>query len=250
MNFTQFASSAATRAQSHQECTECFEPLCSKPVVCLCNNAGKRSCSHIFHQECVDVSAVPLTCHLCMTLFQKVVVMPNPTENPEAWFRFVDYDGNGSLSYDEIMDGLKSQLKLDWRKIEMDIDGLWTKWDGDRSNSVSMAEFLDPVNGVIAYLKTHYAPTAPTRPMPDIRKDKRGWFEYWDEDRTGSLDKSEVCRALIKTFRQLNIDRHAVSGTLDVIWPIFDEDNSGHIELGEFCSRDNLADTIIAQLTQ
>ncbi len=46
----------------------------------------------------------------------------------------------------------------------------------------------------------------------------------------------------------MNIDRHAVVGTLDVIWPIFDEDESGSIEENEFCSRDNLADTIIAQL--
>jgi Ca2+-binding EF-hand superfamily protein len=36
---------------------------------------------------------------------------------------------------------------------------------------------------------------------PDIQQSARAWFEFFDEDGNGTLNKGEVTRALIKTFR-------------------------------------------------
>lgn len=249
MNFGQFANAAAQKAQKHQECTECFEPLCNHPVVYLCDEKGKRSCVHIFHEHCVDRTTVPTCCTLCRKLFASARVLPSAIQNPEGWFKAVDIDDNGSLSYDELVDGLKAQVKLDWSKIEMDVDKLFSKWDHDKNGTISLKEFSDPVNGVLAYLKTHFAPHVAIKQVPDIRKDKAGWFQYWDEDGTGNLDKSEVSRALIKTLKHQNIDRHAVVNIIDCIWPMFDADGSGSVDMSEFTAPDGLADTVIAQLT-
>ena len=37
-------------------------------------------------------------------------------------------------------------------------------------------------------------------------------------------------------------------GTIDAMWPIFDTDNSGSIEMDEFVHPDGLANTIIATM--
>jgi len=245
MNFTQFTSAAAQRAQNHQECTECFAPLCDHPVVCFIEG-GKRSCTHFFHDHCIDRQVKPTCCPLCKKHYESVSVLPIAIENPVAWLRAVDFDGDGSLSYEEIIDGLKAQVKLDWNKIEADVDKHFSKWDKDKSGSISLQEFVDPVNGVIPYMRANFAPHVAIKPMPDITNDKHGWFNYWDEDSTGSLDKTEVCRALIKTLRQ--VDRQAIVSIIDCIWPMFDTDGSGSVDYNEFIAPDGLADTIRAQI--
>jgi len=73
-------------------------------------------------------------------------------------------------------------------------------------------------------------------PIPDMRRDKEGWYRYWDEDGNGSLDQEEVARALLKTLRltsnQLRVTQ--MRETLRAIWPIFDTDGSGAIDREEF----------------
>ena len=36
--------------------------------------------------------------------------------------------------------------------------------------------------------------------VPDMA-DKARWYEYWDEDGSGTLEKEEVVRALLKTLK-------------------------------------------------
>ena len=67
----------------------------------------------------------------------------------------------------------------------------------------------------------------------------------------GTLDKEEVVRALIKTFNlSTNVDeRTKMRGTIDAIWPLFDDDGSGEIDRPEFLrAGEGLADTIIATM--
>jgi len=57
-------------------------------------------------------------------------------------------------------------------------------------------------------------------------------------------------RALIKTFK-LSADRDKLEhmrGVVDGVWGVFDTDGNGTIDKDEFVLRDNLADTIIANL--
>ena len=80
---------------------------------------------------------------------------------------------------------------------------------------------------------------------------RRARRRYWDEDNSGSLDKEEVVRALLKTL-QLTSDQAQVMNMrqmIEAIWPVFDDDGSGSIERDEFLRPvEGLADTISAQL--
>ena len=61
-------------------------------------------------------------------------------------------------------------------------------------------------------------------------------YDYWDEDRSGSLEQEEVVRALLNTL-QLTTDQERVAemrSTVAAIWPIFDADGSGSIDRAEF----------------
>ena len=75
------------------------------------------------------------------------------------------------------------------------------------------------------------------------------WFQHFDEDRSGTLEKGEVCRALIKTLSLSPKMMDSMIECIEAIWPVFDTDCSGSIEQHEFLlANTGLADTIIAQL--
>lgn len=87
--------------------------------------------------------------------------------------------------------------------------------------------------------------------IPDIRTNRQAWFSYWDEDDSGTLDKEEVVRALLKTLR-LTSDPARVSqmrSSVDAIWCLFDDDGNGTVDRDEFLKpSEGLADTIIATM--
>ena len=86
---------------------------------------------------------------------------------------------------------------------------------------------------------------------------KRDLYAFWPLLKPGGVllgddaKNHRVFRALVKTFRMAS-DQGKVQqmrGTIDAVWPIFDDDNSGVIEREEFLKpNDGLADTIIATL--
>jgi len=103
--------------------------------------------------------------------------------------------------------------------------------------------------------------------VPDIR-DKRAWYDFWDKDGSGSLEKEEVVRALVKTLKlthdpvstpHCRAARHSsplrarqarvqvMRSTIECTWGIFDPDGSGSIDRNEFLlPGDGLADMILA----
>ena len=111
-----------------------------------------------------------------------------------------------------------------------------------------MAELLAP-QGLVAYVRTAFERRGGPGAIPDIRSDKEGWYRYWDEDNSGTLEKEEVVRALLKTLG-LTSDQPRVQqmrATIDAIWPIFDTDGNNSIDREEFLApNEGLADTIIA----
>ena len=167
---------------------------------------------------------------------------------PEGWFTFVDTDGNGQLSLKEAIDGLVSQLPLDYDRIEQDVQSLWSKWDKDHNGLLSKSEFLDQRTGMISYLLNYYSKTEPDLQPPSIKANNIEWFHFWDQNNSNSLEKSEIIRALIKTFRLDGRETTNIADIIDNIWVLFDTDGSGSIEIDEFVAPDNLADTILAQL--
>lgn len=188
-------------------------------------------------------------CPVCRKQFAKTKPVPPIEVDPRAWFDYMDEDHSGHLSYEEILDGLKSQLDIAWDDIETDVDTFWSQWDKDGNQAVSFEEFSDPENGVLAYLKRKY-PSNPRPPPPNLIEYRHEWFDYWDEDNSYTLDKAELTRALIKTFKLYNFERSTIEDMVESVWPIFDEDNSGVIERQEFLKEDNFADVICAQILQ
>lgn len=82
--------------------------------------------------------------------------------------------------------------------------------------------------------------------IPDIRRDARGWFQFFDRDRSGRLDKTEVIQAFVASF-SATCDPEVLVSVVDQLWPLFDRDGGGFISEEEFLARDGLCDTMLAQ---
>jgi len=92
---------------------------------------------------------------------------------------------------------------------------------------------------------------------PDFSREKRLWFEYWDRDGSGSLEREEVVRGLAKSFR-CNDDAHArrckkrlnMRMVVEEMWSKVDRDGNNCITLDEFCLEGKgLADQILKHFT-
>ena len=242
----------AQAAIEHQECAMCLYPLFQQPV-CFLVEGGRRVCRHPYHKGCVDLPVSVFQggerrCPICRKGFSEVLDLPNPESDPRGFFSAIDCDRSGCLSREEVMDGLKACLDLDWRTIDRSIDALWSTWDSDSSDSISFDEMTRPHSGLLAFVKRNYpgSPQDRLREPPDIRQRPREWFSFWDENANGSLSKSEIIRALVKTFRTDNV--HTITECVEAVFPLFDPDGSGEVDVNEFTMRDGLCDTIIASV--
>jgi Ca2+-binding EF-hand superfamily protein len=188
-------------------------------------------------------------CPLCRAPFTSCEVMPDPISLPSLWFHFIDVDGSGSLSREEIFEGLNMTLPLDPERIRRDQDTLWTQWDRDRDGNVSEAEFRDKKDGVLGYLLAQYGRVEEALTPTLTRTSLREWFRFWDADESCSLDKDELVRALVKTLRlEAGVDANAVRAMMDAIWFIFDSNGDGTIDVDEFVAPGALGDTLLATL--
>jgi len=74
----------------------------------------------------------------------------------------------------------------------------------------------------------------------------RSWFDFFDRDKNGELEKDELTTALLKTFLGSHkITREQITSIVDSIWDAVDTDGSGSVHFGEF---QMLREAIIAQL--
>ena len=53
--------------------------------------------------------------------------------------------------------------------------------------------------------------------IPDIKANPHAWFHYYDRNRCGTLDKSEVITGLDETFPA--IDTNTVRQIVNFLWP-------------------------------
>lgn len=209
-------------------------------------------------------------CPMCRTAYDSHLIIPDPRIDPEGWFKLIDWDNSCELDPEEVTDGLKATVDLDFRRVEADIQSLWSRWDHDGNGSISLNEFK---TGLLPYILENYPGAERPIPhletevpsafefydivaarengaVPDISTKPRLWFQYWDEDDGGTLDKYEVLRAVIKTFRICDTAANTghIFELLDAVWPIFDHDESGEIDLDEFTTADGLCDTLLATI--
>ncbi|KAJ1640248.1 hypothetical protein T492DRAFT_930758 [Pavlovales sp. CCMP2436] len=92
-----------------------------------------------------------------------------------------------------------------------------------------------------------YAP--PQQQVPDIRSNKAVWFDHYDRDRSGGIDRRELVSALIETFDVREPHRQAdIGSAVEACWGMFDFDYNGVVSRQEFLRTEGLADVIIANI--
>eukprot|EP01062_Namystynia_karyoxenos_P007523 TRINITY_DN12642_c1_g1_i1.p1 TRINITY_DN12642_c1_g1~~TRINITY_DN12642_c1_g1_i1.p1 ORF type:complete len:361 (+),score=75.87 TRINITY_DN12642_c1_g1_i1:86-1084(+) len=241
--------SAAQVAVEHAECPICLENLAEvgKPVAVLRSGDGRRVCRHVFHVRCMQDA--PKTCPICREPWTQAFPVPDPAQDPCGWFDCFDTDGDGSLSKQEMKDALRACLNLDERRCDEVVDAQWRSWTAG-ADAIARQHMRD----AMAYVR-HNVPerSAPAHP-PRLEDDPEGWFKFWDEDRSGTLERGEVARALLKTFRRWagtseQTDLRRIEDSLSAVWGVFDPDNNGHISMSEFQKPDGLAQTLIATMS-
>merc|ERR1712217_616258 len=123
------------------------------------------------------------------------------------------------------------------------------EWDVDGSGFIEYIEIMNEEKGLLAFVRATFARAAEEKPVPDINRDRIGWYRRWDEDGSGQLEFEEVLRAFAKTFHIGVAGIAQLRESLGAVWPIFDMDNSGAVDEREFMQpRDGLCDTVIATM--
>lgn len=237
------------RALEQGECTECFDRLCKEPAGALFRGP-QRACCHYFHVRCgiTRLTSADPTCRVCKAAFDAVQPFPDVHKDPMKWFSFVDADHNDKLSKQEVLEALKAVLNVDPVVMMERMPQQWkSEWDKNKDGNICIEEFVSP-QGLLAFVEANMPPPHSVAPPALSAGTKEAWFHFWDVDRSNSLEREEVVRALIKTFK-LSEDLNSVSQMreiLDATWCIFDSDGSGSVEMNEFCMRDGLGDTVMA----
>ena len=234
-------------AVDHAECPVCFAEMVSKPVSTL-KYQGRRACTHFVHFACARAlfDSGMLHCPVCHSSMDTYVLLPSPVDDPMGWFDAVDFDGNKRLSRMEVAEVIKATCRIDWRQFDKDMDQLWTKWSKSGEGDLSFYE----VEGLLKYVNDTFKP-APEKAVhaPPV-SDKKAWFEFFDEDKSGYLDQDEVFRGIVKSqdfSEDLEKVRH-LQESIEVLWVICDSDGSGFIELEEFLVAGGLADQLVEML--
>ena len=261
---------AATRlapAQRFAECPISFSPLHEAPVGYFLGHGQRRVSGHYFNLAAANawLQSGNGLCPMTRQPISSVRPVPSVLVDPSGWFAVVDVDTDGQLSRVEAIEALKAQFPVDVAALDSALvdqrHWLWERWDVNGDGYLTRDELLAP-QGLVHTVRELFAPQiargtgggGPPCGPPSI-SDKARWFDYWDSvatggDGSGTLEREEVVRALIKTLGTSG-DANAVlamRGTVDAVWGVFDLDGSGSIDRNEFLARDGLADTIIATL--
>ena len=239
-------------AVQHAECPICYDELHVRPPAVFVGRNNKRTCSHFLHLDCAQslLANGRDTCPICRKKYAKVVKVPDFQANPKEWFKCVDADGNGKLSKYEVLEVLQAILPIDHRKLEQNVDALWSRWDKDGSGDIDERELCDPNTGLLAYVRSNYKKNGVVNEPALTMSTREQWFYFWDEDNSGCLSKEEIFRALAKTFK-ISTALYKVQemkDVLDAVWAVFDTDGSGEIDMTEFLQPDGLGESLVASL--
>ncbi|CAM9805956.1 unnamed protein product [Ectocarpus sp. 12 AP-2014] len=244
-------------AAGYGECSVCFEHLCAKGASVMVDGSGqqagflraerppRRVCRHFLCQECAP-TIIPRKCPVCRRDFVSTLDVPDPITNPVRWFHVVDRDQNGSIEKSELVDALKGMFPVEPGALEEIIEMNWRSWDTDNNGTLDTAEFRNRLAPFLAQSIGNMRQRI-TPQLPDLKDQPAEWFKYWDEDESGSLERPEIVRALIKTMPEFTgRDEGWLGGTFAAIWSIIDPDEDGSITGAEFMMPGGLYETLVA----
>lgn len=192
------------------ECPVCYFELYKFPAGVI-RLHSRRCCGHYFHKDCAHYllramkgSGRSAVCPLCGVSFSEVKLMPDLAKDPRDWFAVCDVDFGGELDAYEVVEALGCVLPVNRHKLEKNVKAHWHEWDPDGDGTITLQEFIQPVRGlkdwILANLNLLAAKKFEGGQVPSIDRNPREWFHYWDRDGSGTLEKDEVVRALIRTF--------------------------------------------------
>jgi len=233
-----------------EECCICFGELHKQPIVALFEDSLTRSCSHLLHDECIRLLQ-RRRCPLCNMDFEMTKALPDPRENPRAWYDIVDANDDGSLTYKEVTDVLRAQLPLDLTTLDAQMEILWSRWTGSSSGRITYDRLVGE-DGLLEYVKYNFPLRVDAKP-PDIVTDKIGFFSFWDRPEnggngSGELDTHEIVRAFVKTFANSSLNAHEMRTIIEMIIDEYDDNGDKKICMEEFLRPDGLGAMIIANL--
>jgi hypothetical protein len=241
------------REGTQVECIICFEPLCDSPVAVL-RKRDRRSCRHFFHRHCADACPVARGCPLCRAEYSEIYTVPS-WSSQEAWFATMDIANTRCLTLQELCEAIIATVPVNSCALEAMLPTLLAARGKRLEEAMSFQDLFGP-DGLLLDLQEsmRLLPAGVINQRidacPDFKCDKRAWFEYWDTDRSGVLEREEVVRGLVKSFKsdvssRLCKKRLRMRYLVEEMWPLVDFDGNGRISVDEFCRKDGLADLIL-----
>jgi len=230
------------------ECAVCFEELFENGPTVL-TQGRRRVCRHFICNECAKhlIEEEDLNCPLCRAEFTGIRKLPDIRLKPKEWFDVCDQDGTGRLTRQELIDALTVILPIQMCRIEKDLEILWNKWDHDNTTRIRWDR---AATTVIPYvIRKIDLPQFQKGAIPDLRsiEEQSKWFDYWDRDGNGILDKQELARGLLKTFEQYMTKkrvRKLVRNLLDELWVVLVGAGKESIGIQDFTKEDGFATTV------
>jgi len=149
-----------------------------------------------------------VACPVCLKRFTEVKTLPDLISDPRLWFQLCDTDLTGTLDKKEVIAGLLAVLPVERKRLEKALDEYWSSWDQSGDGYIAFQEFIDPETGLKSFVLNNYnifkrdrvMRNQALRRVPPLDSKPREWFDYWDENHSGTLERIEIIRAMIKTF--------------------------------------------------
>eukprot|EP01065_Artemidia_motanka_P017026 TRINITY_DN2059_c3_g1_i1.p1 TRINITY_DN2059_c3_g1~~TRINITY_DN2059_c3_g1_i1.p1 ORF type:complete len:647 (+),score=114.74 TRINITY_DN2059_c3_g1_i1:74-2014(+) len=208
--------SALPQGGSREECAICFEDLCSAPIGVFLGGDGHRCCRHYFHFACVTGLE---ECPLCRCAVDNLVMLPDPRDDIQQWFKYVDTSLDGHLAMKEVEEAFLAQLDIDSTALQKLLEEKWSDWT-DGQGSLKYGRVPDLVRWASRALPSRRRGCSP--PFRDFGR----WYDFWcTKFSEESLSRMQVCASIRRTHKTLKLlkiievvtsvcDDFAIEGTI------------------------------------
>lgn len=187
------------------ECAVCFEPLYQNAPAFFVDDRKQRSCMHYVCGDCAETCLATKECPMCRATVAESMELPSLEADPRGWFAAAACHESGALEPAELCHAVAACLPVSeerlLRAIEAE-DGPWKCfWDHNSDGRVSEEEFFTPDTGLFAWIfahlhELHRAEQRTNNEAPDMRTEPAAWFDFWDDQGTGTLTFGEVLRGV------------------------------------------------------
>lgn len=221
------------------ECPICLEPLCrSTPTAFVADTAV---CLHFLCSTCArgyasstSSQGEALRCPECRRHAVEMRPVPSLCEDPLSCFEFLAANED-HLAQPMLLRTLSSLLPLESDALEAQGEAL--------EQEVHAADFL--TNGLFVWVWRHvqeHQRCMTLGPVPDL-EERRAWFKYWNLSGSGQLSRSEVLRAILRSFRVTSLEKQKVKdlqSRVDKVWEMWSQQcthgrSVDYVECEEFC---------------